>query len=220
MDRAARLAALNSYVYTVPPNELDQKLGKAGLRLLAQGHNIYTRWFVAEGRLPHVLARRPSESKEDSEAEAALTPLTAEPRPFDRKTRQLQLKLEPELGSDWGIERLVFTRGVVWRDPNVKLPSLWQVWTHQAPVCSAVACCGLFEELRVSCTGIPGQETVGCWKDVQGDKQIHCPCLAHVKSSVFPASHQRQERHQRQEQCFSGPGLFKASIAALAFYLG
>jgi len=128
-DRSARLAAVNSYVYSVPPEELEAKLAAAGLSLLAQGRNQFTRWFVAEGRLPRVLlVRQPSMdevaegSAEDEEERAAFSGM------------DLELRLEPAGSSEQQpVERFVFVRGVVWRDPEVDLRVLWQVQTPPSP---------------------------------------------------------------------------------------
>jgi len=122
MDRAARLAALNSYVYTVPPDELEAAVEAAGMELLAQGQNRYTRWFVTQGHLPNVIARQSPETGEAS--------IELEPEHRGRASGLLDgadanLKFESDADMDWGVERLVFIRGVVWRDPLVDLRALW-----------------------------------------------------------------------------------------------
>lgn len=129
MDRAARLAALNSYVYTVPPDELEAAVEAAGMELLAQGQNRYTRWFVTQGHLPNVIARQSPETGEAS--------IELEPEHRGRASGLLDgadanLKFESDADMDWGVERLVFIRGVVWRDPLVDLRALWTVRSPMA----------------------------------------------------------------------------------------
>eukprot|EP00191_Tetraselmis_sp_GSL018_P011006 CAMPEP_0177599586 /NCGR_PEP_ID=MMETSP0419_2-20121207/13083_1 /TAXON_ID=582737 /ORGANISM="Tetraselmis sp., Strain GSL018" /LENGTH=489 /DNA_ID=CAMNT_0019092351 /DNA_START=220 /DNA_END=1690 /DNA_ORIENTATION=+ len=130
LDRAARLASVNSYVYTVSDEQLEGKLQAAGLALLAQGRNRYTRWFVAEGRLPQVHARPSGAARRRAAPSgAAVTPM-ANTHPGASQ----ELELWEEQDYHWGVERLVFVRGVVWRDPTIDLRSLWQELANCWPV--------------------------------------------------------------------------------------
>jgi len=160
MDRAARLAALNSYVYTVPPDELQAAVESAGMELLAQGQNRYTRWFVAEGHLPNVIARQ---SLETGEASIELEPdHPAHSRTAARQVGE-ELEFETDADMDWGVERLVFIRGVVWRDPLVDLRSLWQELSNCWPTPFEERCLGTKEVVvHRGISGIAG----GVWQDL------------------------------------------------------